>query len=32
MNTTLDLSELNARIGQLIMAGMPGPQWMTEPR
>ena len=26
MNTTLDLSELNARIGQLIMAGMPGPQ------
>jgi beta-N-acetylhexosaminidase len=26
VNTTLDLSELNARIGQLIMAGMPGPQ------
>ena len=25
MNTTLDLSELNARIGQLIMAGIPGP-------
>ena len=25
MNTTLDLSELNARIGELIMAGIPGP-------
>ncbi len=25
MNTTLDLSELDCRIGQLMMAGMPGP-------
>jgi beta-N-acetylhexosaminidase len=25
MNTTLDLSELDSRIGQLMMAGMPGP-------
>jgi len=25
VNTTLDLSELNSRIGQLVMAGMPGP-------
>ena len=25
MNTTLDLSELNSRIGQFVMAGMPGP-------
>ncbi len=26
MNTTLDLSELNGMIGQLFMAGLPGPQ------
>ena len=26
MNTTLELSELDSRIGQLLMAGMPGPQ------
>ena len=26
MNTTLDLSEVNPRVGQLFMVGMPGPQ------
>ncbi|MBN1830909.1 MAG: beta-N-acetylhexosaminidase [Deltaproteobacteria bacterium] len=32
MNTTLDLSEVNPRVGQLFMVGMPGPQMDEDTR
>ena len=32
MNTTLDLSEVNSRVGQLFMVGMPGPQMDEDTR
>jgi beta-N-acetylhexosaminidase len=32
LNTTLDLSEVNQRIGQLFMVGMPGPQMDEDTR